>query len=291
MSLMRESLTEKISGFKDFMGRFRRHIVAIICLGILIFLGVIAIFADVVAPYPPRKMSLYDKNQPPNSQHLFGTDRFGRDILSRVIWGTRTSFMIGLLAVGMSATIGTFVGSVAGYAGGVIDEILMRIVDIFLILPTFFLILIIVAMFGAQLFFVVMVIGLTYWPTTARLVRAEFLTFKNREFVKAAKASGAGSTYIIFKEILPNAIFAVVIQATLMIGGAIITEASLSFLGLGDPRTISWGMMLNDAMYTLGVADWNAFFPGLFLTIVILAFNQIGDGINDALNPYLREMK
>lgn len=258
---------------------------------IVLALAFLAIFEDFVSPYDPLQQDLANRYAAPNALHLFGTDRLGRDILSRIIYGTGTAFYVGFAVVAICLLLGLVVGCISGYFGGILDELLMRIVDVFLVLPTFFLVLVCVAMFGSSLFNVVIIMGLTFWPTIARLVRAEFLSLKERDFVKAAVVSRAGKGYIMFREILPNAMYSTVVQATLELGNAILTEAALSFLGLGDPRVVSWGQMLNDAMYGLGQVWWDPLFPGLFIGIMVLAFNLIGDGINDAMNPYLREMK
>jgi peptide/nickel transport system permease protein len=291
LSLLKESLLETLLSFKDFSRRFVRHKFAVLSVCIVFGLALLAVFADIISPYPPLEQDLLHRYAAPNVLHLFGTDRFGRDILSRIIYGARTSFYVGFSVVAICLLMGVTVGCVSGYFGGMPDELLMRTVDVFLVLPTFFLVLVAVALFGSSLFNVVIIIGVTSWPTIARLIRAEFLSLRERDFVKAAIVSRASRSYIIFREILPNAMYSTVVQSTLEIGSAILTEAALSFLGLGDPRIVSWGQMLNDAMYGLGQAWWDPLFPGLFIGILVLAFNVIGDGINDALNPYLRELK
>jgi peptide/nickel transport system permease protein len=226
---------------------------------------------------------------PPSISYPLGTDQYGRDVLSRVIWGTRISLLIGFVSAGISAVLGIVLGAISGYYGGRVDNIIMGLVDIFLTLPTFFLIMSIAFVFGGSVWNVMVIIGLTIWPGTARLVRAEFLSLKEREFVKAARVIGSGEARIIFGEILPNAIFVAIVNTSLQVAGAIMTEASLSFLGIGDPNTVSWGWMLNDALKTFRVAWWTSFFPGLAISITAVAFNLIGDGLNDTFNPHLKE--
>jgi peptide/nickel transport system permease protein len=226
---------------------------------------------------------------PPNSDYLLGTDQFGRDVLSRLIWGTRVSLFVGFLSTGIASIIGITLGSIAGYTGGKIDEIIMRLVEIFMMIPTFFLILTVVTLFGSSIWNVMLILGFTGWPGTARMIRAEFLSIKEKEFVEAAKMVGLSNFVIAFSEILPNAIFPAIVNASMRISGAIMTESSLSFLGLGDPNQSSWGWMLNDAMKSFRRAWWLSTFPGLAITITVISFNLIGDGLNDALNPHLKE--
>jgi peptide/nickel transport system permease protein len=199
------------------------------------------------------------------------------------------SLFIGFVSASISAIVGIALGAIAGFYGGKIDNIIMSIVDIFLTLPTFFLILSIAFIFGASIWNVMVIIGLTIWPSTARMIRAEFLSLKEREFVKAARVVGAGDMHILLHEVLPNAIFVAIVNTTLQVAGAVMTEASLSFLGVGDPNSVSWGWMLNDAMKTFRVAWWLSLFPGLAISITVIAFNLVGDGLNDALNPHLKE--
>jgi peptide/nickel transport system permease protein len=273
----------------DFWKRFKQNKPSVVGLIIIIFFALIALLAPKISPYPPFKINFNMKFLPPNSEYLMGTDNFGRDILSRIFWGARVSLFIGFVSTGISVLVGVVLGSIAGYIGGKTDEIIMRIVEVFMMLPTFFLVLIIVFVFGSSIWNVMVVLGLTMWPGTARLMRAEFLSFKERDFVQAAKVLGASNLTIIFSEILPNAIFPVIVNSSMQIAGAIMTEASLSFLGLGDPNNVSWGWMLNDALKSFRSGWWMAVFPGLAITITVISFNLIGDGLNDALNPQLKE--
>jgi peptide/nickel transport system permease protein len=213
----------------------------------------------------------------------------GRDQLSRVIWGTRISLFVGFVSAGISIGVGVILGSVAGYYGGIVDDLIMRFVDFFLVIPTFFLILLIIAMYGTSIWNIMFVIGLTAWPSTTRLIRGQFLSLKEQPFVEAEKALGASDLRIIFRCILPNAIHPVLVNLSFRVGSAIISEAGLSFLGLGDPRSISWGQMLNVAQRFIRTAWWMAIFPGLLISLAVLSFNMVGDGLNDALNPRLME--
>ena len=275
-----------------FWKRFKKNRAAFIGLYIFLFFLFVAISSPIISPYDPFDMDLHNPDAPyqsPNSEHLLGTDAFGRDQLSRMMYGARTSLFIGFLSTSLSLVIGTVIGSIAGYYGGKIDNLLMRFVDAFLMLPTFFLILVIAAIFGSSIWNVMWILGLTGWPGITRLIRGGFLTFKNMDFVVAAKGVGASDSNIIFRQILPNAIYPAIVDASMRVSGAIMTEASLSFLGLGDPNTVSWGWLLNEAMRAFRIAWWLPLFPGLSITILAVAFNLIGDGLNDALNPHLKE--
>lgn len=266
--------------------RFRRKKTALFGLaGAGVFVAV-ALFAPLLAPY-----SLLDMGtsfQPPSAGHLLGTDSLGSDVLSNMIYGTRTSLIVGLCAVVTSTVIGLTVGAVAGYFGGRADNLLMRITEMFQILPQFFLAIIVVALFGSSIWNIVFVIGILTWPVTARLLRVEFLTLRRREFVDAARALGMSDFDLIVREILPNALPPIIVNAGLQISGAILLEASLSFLGLGDPDAMSWGVMLHNAQEYFNRAWWMAAFPGLALFTTTLALNLAGDGLNDALNPKRR---
>jgi peptide/nickel transport system permease protein len=227
---------------------------------------------------------------PPSFEHPFGTDALGRDVLTRVLYGGRISLLVGFVAEGIAIVIGIIVGSISGYFGGRTDNILMRFVDIMLCFPVFFLILSIVAYVDPTIWNIMLIIGLTGWMPIARLVRAEFLSLKEREFVLYEKVIGAKNSTIIFKHMLPNALNPVIVSAAFGIAGAILLETALSFLGLGvQPPTPSWGNILTSGKDMLGVAWWISFFPGIFILVSVLCYNLIGEGLKDALNPKIYE--
>lgn len=253
----------------------------LVIIAVFIFL---AILSPLLAPFGPLSTGK-DSFHRPDSRHLMGTDDLGRDLFSGVLWGARTSLMVGLLAALTSTIIGVIIGALAGYYGGVVDDILMRVTEFFLVIPRFFLVLVIVALFGNSIWNVIFVIGILSWPVTARLVRVEFLSIREKEFVEGARAIGATDLRIILSDILPNATPPIVVSGSLQIARAILLEAGLSFLGLGDPNQISWGVMLYNAQRFLRHAWWTAMFPGMAIFLVVMGFNLVGDGLNDALNP------
>ena len=250
--------------------------------GILIIgiLSLIAILAPFIAPYSPDQIDETKLLVPPSKAHLFGTDSLGRDLFSRMVYGSRISLSIGLIAVGIATIVGIFFGSLAGFYGGRIDSLIMRFVDIMLCFPTFFLILSVVAILEPSIYNIMAIIGLTSWMGVARLIRAEILSLKEREFIQAEVALGASHARIIFYHLIPNAIGPVLVSAILGIAGAILVESGLSFLGLGvQPPTPSWGNILIEAKSTLGVAWWITIFPGVAIFITILGFNFLGEGL------------
>lgn len=247
---------------------------------------VFAVFAPFIASYDPSHIDTKNILAAPSGSHIFGTDTLGRDIFSRIIYGSRISLAIGFIAVGIAVIIGVFFGSVAGYYGGRLDSIIMRFVDIMLCFPTFFLILAVIAILEPSIFNIMVVIGATSWMGVARLIRAEILTLKERDYVAAAKVMGAKDSWIILRHLIPNAIGPVLVSATLGIGGAILVESALSFLGIGvQPPTPSWGNILMDGKSTLGVAWWLTIFPGIFILLTVLAYNLLGEGLRDILEP------
>ncbi|WP_448535828.1 ABC transporter permease [Pseudothermotoga sp.] len=260
--------------------------------GLVMFLAmlIMALFAPVIAPYKPTDIS-HDMLSPPSKVHPFGTDHLGRDVFSRVVYGARVSLTVGFVAAGLSALIGIVIGALSGYIGGVFDEVISKIIDSFLMFPVFFLILIIVAVFGRNLVYIMLVIGLTTWPSNARIMRAQTMSIKEKAFVKIARANGESPTRIIFTHIIPNGMYPVVANSAMQIGGAILTEAALSFLGLGDPSVVSWGKMINDARSYMSFAWWSIVFPGIFTVITVVTFSFIGDGLQQALYPKLSEVR
>lgn len=245
----------------------------------------IAIFASNIAPYDPAEIDITKALLSPSAEHLFGTDQLGRDIFSRMVFGARISLFIGFVAVGMSVLIGLIIGSIAGYYGGKIDSILMRFVDIMLCFPRFFLILSLVALLEPNMMIIMFVIGVTSWMGTARLIRAEILSLKEREFIQAVKVLGASDIRIIVRHLIPNGIGPVLVSAVLGIGAAVLIETSLSFLGIGvQPPTPSWGNILIEGKETLGTCWWLMLFPGLAIFITVLAYNLLGEGLRESLS-------
>ncbi|SRR5579871_1677434 len=248
-----------------------------------------ALVCQWIAPYDPDNQVLADRLLPPSWQHWMGTDQYGRDILSRMLYGSRISLAVGLVAVSIYVLIGTTVGSVAGYYGGWVDGLLMRVTDIFLCIPTFLLILMVIAFVGPSIINIMVVIGLTSWTDVARLVRGEVLALKEREFIQAARVIGMKDSRIILRHLLPNALGPVLVVATLGIGGAILVESALSYLGLGvQPPTPSWGNMLEEGKEHLTDAWWLITFPGLAIFLTVLGYNLLGEGLRDLLDPRLR---
>lgn len=250
---------------------------------IISILIIIAIFAPFIAKYNPNKIEIAEALLGPSAKHFFGTDQLGRDIFSRMLFGARVSLLVGIIAMGIATLVGLFLGAVAGFFGGLADALLMRFVDIMLCFPTFFLILAVVALLEPSMFNIMAIIGLTSWMSVARIVRAEVLSLKEREFILAIKALGASNVRIILRHLLPNALGPVIVNATLGVAGAILLESSLSFLGLGiQPPTPSWGNILAESKAVLGLAWWLSLFPGLAILITVLAFNLLGEGLRES---------
>lgn len=268
--------------------RFSRNKLAVMGVIIVFILITISLSAPVISPYDPTEIDVYNVLSPPSKTHLLGTDELGRDLLSRIIWGSRVSLKVGFVAVGIAILIGVIIGSLAGFYGGKVDAILMRFVDIMLAFPTFFLILAVISILEPNIFTIMVVIGITGWMDVARLVRAEFLSLKERDFIDAAKAIGLNNTRLIYRHILPNALSPVFVAATFGVAGAILTESGLSFLGLGvQPPDPSWGNILTSGKDNIEVAWWLSLFPGLAILITVLSYNLVGEGLRDALDPRL----
>ncbi len=261
--------------------------VAAISVFVLILFFVATIFADQIAPYDPLKTS-NETFQSPSPKFLFGTDDLGRDVFSGVIHGAQTSILVGVSVALLSGIIGVMFGAVAGFAGGVWDDFLMRLTELFLIPPQFFLALVIAALFGSSVFNIILILTVTGWTTMARLVRAEVLSLKERSFVEASKAMGAGPARILFHDILPNASPLIITKMVLTVGGIILIEAGLEFVGLGDANHISWGYMLHNGQHFIRDGWWIIAFPSLALAVLVLALNVVGDALNSALNPKTR---
>lgn len=272
--------------FWKYFKRNRLAVAGLVMIGLIFF---VAGTAPLLAPYDPGKTDVSLKLKPPSFQHPLGTDQLGRDVFSRMLYGSRISLSVGFVAVAISIFIGILVGAVAGYYGRWVDSLLMRFVDIMLCFPTFFLILTVVALLGPSIFNIMLVIGITSWMGTSRFVRAEFLSLRERDFVQAARALGVADRRIIFKHILPNGLAPVFVTATLDVATAILVEAGLSFLGFGvQPPAPSWGNILTEGRTYIFDAWWLTLFPGLAILITVLSFNLLGEGLRDTLDPRLR---
>jgi len=272
----------------DIWRTYRQNFLALFGLAMVILLGLVAVLGPLITPHDPVVQDVRNSLKPPSSEHLFGTDQFGRDLFSRVIVGSRVSLLVGVVAVGILISIGTTIGALAGYYS-VLDGPLMRLVDIMMSIPAFFLLLAIVAVLGPSLLNTMIVIGLIRWPGTARLVRGEILSLREETFVEAARSVGVPSWRIITHHLLPNILPIIIVQGTLYISNAILIETSLSYLGLGaQPPTPSWGSILFQGRDFMRQAWWNTVFPGLAIFFTVMGFNLLGDGLRDALDPRLR---
>lgn len=274
---------------------FRKHRLAIAGLCVLGLLVLGAVTIPVVTQYDPGTTHIVDKYLPPSLDHPMGTDGLGRDMFIRSMDGGRISLLIGLLAMFLSIGVGTFVGAIAGYYGGLLDNLLMRTADIMLTLPTLFVAILltqllragVVPFLSAGIAPIILVVAFTSWMPVARLVRASFLSFKEKEFVDAARSAGAGNGRIMLRHILPNAMSPIIVAATLRVGAAIITESGLSYLGFGvQPPVPTWGNMLQHAQSEMDYAPWTSIFPGLLIFMTVISVNYIGDGLRDALDPH-----
>ena len=270
---------------RRFLGR---HSMLALGLGLVLIMSLAAIAAPLLAPYDPN-MPHNAIFAPPSSEFWLGTDRLGRDIFSRLLYGGRVSLWVGFVAVGISTLIGVVLGLVSGYFRGWVDELIMRVVDVMLCFPSFFLILSVIAFLEPNLTNIMIVIGLTSWMGVARLVRAETLSLREREFVDAARLAGCSTPYILWRHILSNALAPVLISATLGVAGAILVESSLSFLGLGvQPPDASWGNMLLEGKSALEIAPWLSVYPGMAILLTVLGYNLLGESLRDMADPRLR---
>ncbi|WP_291326121.1 ABC transporter permease [Desulfovibrio sp. UCD-KL4C] len=270
--------------------RFQRYGMLILGLTLVGTISIAAICAPLLTHYDPFALNIDNLLQPPSATHLFGTDALGRDVFARILYGGRVSLWVGFVAVGISTAIGLVLGLTAGYFGGLVDEIIMRGVDVMLCFPSFFLILAVIAFLEPGLMNIMIVIGFTSWMGVARLVRAETLSLRRRDFVQASKLAGAGPIRIMITHILPNAITPVLVSATLGVAGAILVESSLSFLGLGvQPPDPSWGNLLMDGKEVLEIAPWLSIFPGMAILLTVLGYNLLGEALRDILDPRLKQ--
>jgi len=253
----------------------------------LLVLLVVAVFANVLSPYDPYKLS-NDLVSAPSSAHLLGTDHLGRDVLSMLLYGAKVSLMVGTISALIAAVIGTLLGGVAGFFGGKADTIFGGFINVFMMMPTFFLILIVVALFGSGMVKVMVVIGLTSWVGNAKLMRAQALSLRERTFIKSAEAVGESKLKILFRHVVPNGIFPIIANTTMGVASAILTESSLAFLGLGDPNIISWGQIIQNGKAYFLSGWWICLFAGLAIIYTVITFYLLGDGLNRILSPKLR---
>ena len=282
-------ITKKRSQLKEVWRRFCRNKQAMIGLAMLLLLIFAAVFANVIAPYDPVEQNLLIRLQGPSAAHWFGTDELGRDIFSRILYGARISLTVGLIAVSISCVAGCALGAIAGYYGGILDTVIMRISDIMMAIPSILLNISIVAALGTGLQNVMIAIGISSVPAYCRIIRASLLSLKNQEFVDASRVAGSTDFYIIMHHIIPNSLAPLIVQATLKIGGAILSCASMSFIGLGIvPPTPEWGAMLSTGRDFLRDAPHLTAFPGLAIMFAVFSMNLIGDGLRDALDPKLK---
>lgn len=275
-----------MSNTRRVLRAFRRNRVAMIGLAIVILLILGAVFADAISPYNPIEPHYSDRLKPPDSRYLLGTDELGRDLLSRLLHGARISLVIGFVAQAVSISIGMFLGAVSGWLGGWLDDLIMRLADIFFAIPGLMFLIVWVTIFEPNPISIFLALGLISWPGTARLMRSQVLAQKEMDYVMAARAIGASSARILITHILPNAIAPMIVVATLGIAGAILSESILSFLGLGiQIPTPSWGTMVDSGRNYITTAWWYSIFPGLTIMLTVLGFNFLGDGLRDALEP------
>ena len=287
--LTTEKKYSRSSLYKDALRRLRRNKLAMLGLAIVIILILIAIFAPLIAPYDPIARIKADSSLSPGKAYFFGTDLLGRDIFSRVIYGSRISIEVGIVAVGISVVIGLFFGALSGYFGGISDIVIMRMADIFFAFPYILGAIVIMTVLGPGIVNIFIAIGILGWASFARIFRGSILSVKNKEYIEAARALGASNYRIITKHIFPNSMAPIIVFATMNVGVAIIVEAALSFLGLGvQPPTPSWGKMLAESLDYIDIAPWMMLFPGLAIVITVLGFVLLGDGLRDAFDPKLK---
>ena len=292
--LQRRDAEARVIGQLDIVWRqFKKNRMAVIGLVVIFLLYLVAILCPFLAPYDPTEQGnrVLERLLAPSAEHPLGTDRFARDLLSRILYGSRVSLMVGFLAVGIAVTIGTIYGAIAGYVGGWLEGLMMRFVDLMLSLPTLVLIITVLALWQQQsIWIVITVFGVTSWMGVARLVRGQFLVLKEREFFHAARALGAGPLRLISRHLLPNALTPIIVSATLRVGNTILLEAGLSYLGLGvQPPTPSWGNIVYETKGSLFTEWWMPLSAGVAILITVVGYNLLGDGLRDALDPRLRQ--
>ncbi len=274
---------------KDFLKQWRKNKIGAIGAVVVILLIFVAIAAPLIAPYSPREMNTIRRMEGPSADHFFGTDRFGRDEFSRIVYGARVSLQVGVIAVSIGVLSGLVLGLMAGYYGKFLDSIIMRFMDILFAFPSILLALVVIAVLGPSLTNTMIAIGITNMPVFTRIVRASVLSVREEEYVTAARALGLKDVRLLARHILPNILAPVIVQASLALSGAILTEAALSFLGLGiQPPTPSWGSMLSESRRYMELAPWTAIFPSLAIMVTVMSFNLFGDGLRDILDPKIK---
>lgn len=291
------------SQLRAIVRRFFRNRLAVIGLVVLLFLGAVAVFAPYIATQPlDAPVNAAERFQPPGSKYWLGTDALGRDVFSRMVWASRVSLSVGFVSMFVAVFVGTVIGAIAGYYGGSwLDIALMRIAEAIDLIPVLFLLITILSVVGGgginigplhipNIYTMMFIIGITSWPSLAQIVRGQFLSLRQRDFSEASRAMGASRQRIMFRHILPNAVAPIIVSATLRVGGGILAESGLSFLGLGtQPPEVSWGQILSLSRTYLKQAPWLTWWPGLAILIVVLAFNFVGDGLRDALDPKMKQ--
>ncbi len=272
---------------RQFARAFARNRGAVVGLAVLVLVAVMAALAPVVFPFSPWDMQGAPFAPPGEEGFLLGSDSLGRDVAADIAYGASVSLLIGAVSTAAALALGVALGAVAGYAGGVVDDAIMRVTEFFQTVPSFVLAVVLVAIFTPSLTSIVAAIAIVSWPPVTRVVRAEFMSLRTREFVQAAEVLGRSRAAIIFREILPNALSPIIVLASLMVASAILLESALSFLGLGDPNLMSWGFMIGAGRSVIRLAWWMSVFPGVAIFLTVLALNLVGEGLSDALNPRL----
>ena len=274
--------------FKSMRTMLRTNWTALLGLVLILLIAALAVAAPLVTRYDPEAIDLVNMRQPPSAEHWFGTDDLGRDVFSRVVYGGRTSLIIGFVPSLISLILGTALGLLAGYAGKHVDGLIMRLADIVLAFPSLLLAMVVMYTLGASLLNMFIALSIINWAGTARVVRAQTLSLKEKEFVEAARSMGVSNVMILLRHILPNCVPNLIVLFTLDIPGAIMWESSMSFLGVGDPNAASWGLMVSQGKQYAYMCPWLILAPGLAILIIVMAFNFLGDGLRDAIDPYLK---
>ena len=277
--------------YRDAWNRLKKNKMAIASFFLLVIIALIAVFAPLIAPYDPYTQDLSRINEPPSSDHWFGTDDVGRDLFSRVVYGTRISMLVGVVCEAICVPIGVILGALAGYFGGWVDAVISRIIEIFASFPTILFAIAVMFILGPGIMNIFIAIGVIGWTGLARMIRGQIMQLKEKEFVEAARASGASNMKIIFRHLIPNCLSTIIVVITLDIPGDIMLESTLSFVGLGvQPPDPSWGSTISEGRKFIRQNVWYSFFPGLAIMLVVLAFNTLGDGVRDALDPKLKNL-